>query len=202
VALALGVENSAPESVAVAPASADLVVRSLWVALSEIGVTECDTGPAMVLDDPTALDLVAGPIAGRRFALPRGRFCGITLRIEALPAPAASGAPVELETSSLFMTGNRTDGAKFEAWTDILEYDEVTAPGPDPASLIVQMDLGTLVPALDFDSRAVDTDGVVRLDLTTSSGEQPAFQALVTTSFRVYEDLNGNGQVDAEDSPI
>ncbi len=199
--VALAVHSTSPD-VHVGPGMVGVHVESAWLKVSSISRSDCAAQEPHAISDGFVSDLVAGSDEVSDLDLGQEPLC--TLELSLSPdAPPPSGAPPELELSSLVVTGTRDDGAPFVISTPASLPIILYAPEPIDATsyqaLVLGFDLGTWFNGTDLNTVVLDDQGVARLDGSAHPSSVAAFEAQVPPGSALYADLDGDGALDADE---
>jgi hypothetical protein len=203
--LGLGVWSSTPDRVAAAPATAPIVVESLWLYIDRIDYETCSGDQtASVLVEPQAIDLLSSMVQDVSARLGNEDYCQAHVYLaRAADLPAA--APALLDNAAVLVTGRRTDGAPFEIVGNFTEQFDPATSGPAlnaqaSAALLLGVDVGRLLSSIDVDGAAPLADGVVRFEFSDASGGQGPLVDALNSAWSLHFDANDNARID-EDEP-
>jgi hypothetical protein len=130
-------------------------------------------------------------------------YCGVRLEI----APAASGAPPELEGLAVHVFGTRSDGVPFEiestqTLTVVVESTPAGTPF-DARHVVLGLDLATWFDGADVHGATTNADGVAFVDHATNPDVLTAFEANTSLAVALYADPDHDGIVDEDEmTPI
>ncbi len=199
--VALAVHSSSAD-ISVGPGAGGVHVESAWLKVSSATGTTCDPHEARTISSGFVGDLVSGGDSLSNIDLGVDPLCALefSLSLDAIP-PA--GAPPELETSSVVLTGTRSDGVPFLIAAPSLLPITLQAAAPvDPTgydALLLAFDLAVWLEGTVLDDVVVDAQGVARLDGVAHPASVMTFQGQIAPGAALYPDLDADGVLDPED---
>jgi hypothetical protein len=201
--VSLSATTTDESAAAVRSADAALSVEAAWLSVRRLELEPCSSDAAAIGTDDYPLDLANDPPASAVFESSVSEYCGVRLEI----APAASGAPPELEGLAVHLFGTRSDGVPFEiASSQVLTVvvESTTAGTPfDARHLVLGLDLATWFAGADVHGATTNADGIVFVDHATNPDVLTAFEANTALAVALYADPDHGGIVDDDElTPI
>jgi hypothetical protein len=209
--IGLNARSSDPEAVAVSTGTAGTVIAEAWVAFGEF---------AFLRDEQCALlgeyDIIGPTLGVVDLSRPDARitvevapasYCGLVVPLHTTTPSAdlPDGAPGELAGHSIVLRGERADGTAF--FLTHPEQDEIELAAEDGAfevaaegaRLLLSFDAAIWMQDVDLDLAEVGADEVIRVDATSNRILLDAFERNLECSLELYDDLDDDGAVSADD---
>ena len=199
VSLGLTAYSSAPDTAALAPGGAGLLVDRVRFSVGSLSLLPCAAdAPEMTLS-AGEYDLVRPEISEVMGSL---ELC--SLRLELVPAPTATVALPE--GVAIYLHGLRSDGSELEVEStspQTLELNGVHGASFGRQPLLLGFDLGDWFTGVDVHNAHAGADGIARIDSTLNPALLAQLEAQTPASIRLYVDANANGMLDeAERTPV
>jgi hypothetical protein len=178
-----------------------LELDQAWLSLHKLSLVPCapDAATVSTLDFP--VDLFHDPPARVTFESAVSDYCGLHLEV----APSASAMPEELSGLSAFVTGVRSDDARFEL-RSVLEtsLDFTSADGAfDTSELVLGVDPEPWFVDADIHGATVTPDGVALIDADDNPDILAAFEGDTALALALYADADGDGTLAGDElTPI
>lgn len=178
-----------------------------WVVYGELRVVaECQTGPELVEPGPFVVDLFTGePPDGLRELPLAGTYCEMILPYAAAAEPVTD-APAELAGVSILLEGRRDDDTPFvvraaRTQDNLSLFSRATGGFPlggDIGTAFIAFDASVWLGALDLDGAVVD-NGEIRIEAGSNDDLLAAFQAVIDSAARLFDDDDGDGELDMQE---
>ncbi|HEV8244681.1 MAG TPA: hypothetical protein VGP93_02900 [Polyangiaceae bacterium] len=197
--LALVAQASDP-SVAALGTGSGVRVASAWLEVSQITTSACGGTQQgeQVLASNFAVEVVSG--AGNAPALAQTQaFCQVSVQAAAGGVPP-TGAPAELASAAMVVSGTRADGVPFtitSSSTPAVSLLASSAIEPSRyAALLFAFDVSVWFSATDLQAVPLDAHGIALLDGVSHPATLGGFDTQVALSAALFEDTDENGQLD------
>lgn len=205
----LATSSDAPR-ISIGGGGSEVTIEEAWVVVDDIRFQSqplCDTGTEVrvVVSAPGPIDLALSPTV-IPFMLPSDEYCRARFPLARATAPLPAGAPPTLEDRSIVVIGTRvSDGAAFEARlreTPSLDVRSRGAPFRLDAALralVVAFDAARWFEGVSLAGATTEPGGGIVIEQGTNDAIADALEANVERSFRMFRDLDEEGDLDPED---
>jgi hypothetical protein len=208
--MALLATSSDDARVSIGGGGSEVTIEEAWIVIDDIRLQSqilCDSGTEIrvVVTAPGAVDLALSPTIVP-FMLPSDDYCRARFPLARAVAPLPAGAPPTLVDHSVVVIGTRvSDGAAFEArLRETPELDVRSRGAPfrlDAAlrALVVAFDAARWFEGVSLAGATTEPGGNIVIEQGTNDAIADALEANVERSFRMFRDLDEEGDLDPED---
>lgn len=184
-------------------------IKSAWLGLHGFGVkraSDCGSAAAVGDDSTVVLDLIGQPrdYTPPYFETPAGRFCRFDMSFRQLDAAEVpSQAPPEMAGYSILVRGRRADGVEFVIRSTTGEHLPLAAANSafrlpsGRQNVIVGFEINAWLNASRLDQ--IDGEDPIVVDIDHHRGVLESFESAVKTSTRLFDDVDGDGNLDADE---
>ncbi len=202
--------TSTDERVAV-DAVPELEVLGAYVIVDDVRLVEaegCDTPTEIEheAEGPFPVDLLATPTLVEIPAVST-EYCRLRVRLDRADG-TPSGFPSGMDDHAVYIEGTRADGVPFVLRSrEKFEVDLRSESAPFSVEegreqLVLAFDLGGWLAGLDLAGASPGGDGTVRVDEDNNESILEDFEERVEGMLELYEDDDGDGEVDDDDDPL
>jgi hypothetical protein len=205
VSLVFSSYSSQPDAIGVGDGG-QIRVSAAWVAMQDVQIrpaSACKRASAKpVVDGKLTTELVSRTTV-EGLAIEATRYCVFELQLRRSRGRTA-GAPSELRGASIVITGRRADGVPFllrsrvesEIVLRARELEGISVTGPR-TRWIVGIDLARWMAGVDLALADTTNDRrELRIDENSNSELLATFEANVAEAFALFEDLDGDRDLD------
>lgn len=180
-------------------------VTDAWIVVEDMRLYRgegCDDRFAR-FDKPVALDLQGRGFPDGFASINLSQACEIEFDLEPFDEGFPAAAPEGLRGVAVYFAGSWGENGRFELRIRSMEDIEITSRdarlGTGAETLFFAVVAREIFSQNYLDTAQVDTDGVVRIEEGQNDSLRISMEAALRTAFRIYDDDDGNGELDADE---